>query len=66
MENKRKRSTVFIRREFPLPLSDSTKWGYTCRLCGTTWDNVTNYCPFCGRKVIMVVEIIKGEEQIIK
>ena len=62
MENKRTRKTVFIRRQFALPLSDGSKYGYTCRLCGTTWDNVTNYCSFCGRKVMMVVELTKGGE----
>ena len=22
--------------------------GYECSVCHTTWDNKTNYCPYCG------------------
>jgi len=69
MKNESKRSTrktVFIKREFPLPLSDSTKYGYTCKMCGTTWDFVTPYCPFCGRKVLYTVELMKVEERVVE
>lgn len=59
-----KEETFFIKRQFPLPLSDSTKIGYTCKAFWTTWDNVTQYCPFCGRKVVRAIEYIKVGERV--
>ena len=26
----------------------ANSWGYECRVCHTTWDAPTNYCPNCG------------------
>ena len=41
----------WIKREFPMPLSDSSKIGYLCTECLTHWDVPTNYCPHCGAKM---------------
>lgn len=29
----------------------ANSWGYECRVCHTTWDAPTNYCPNCGAKM---------------
>lgn len=26
----------------------ANSWGYECRVCHTTWDSPTNFCPNCG------------------
>ena len=34
--------------QLPLPLSDGSKECVRCSVCGTHWDNESNYCPNCG------------------
>lgn len=26
-------------------------FGYECTICHTTWDTITDYCPFCGAEM---------------
>lgn len=28
-----------------------TAFGYECSVCHTTWDTITEYCPFCGSEM---------------
>lgn len=39
---------LWIKKEFPLPLSDGSKIAYECSCCKTHWDYESNYCPYCG------------------
>ena len=38
----------WIYEQLPLPLSDGSKECMRCSVCGTHWDNESNYCPYCG------------------
>lgn len=41
----------WIYEQLPLPLSDGSKECVRCSVCGTHWDNESNYCPNCGAKM---------------
>lgn len=41
----------WIYEQLPLPLSDGSKECVRCSVCGTHWDNESNYCPYCGADV---------------
>ena len=41
----------WIKKEFPLPLSDGSKVAYQCSCCKTHWDYESNYCPYCGAQM---------------
>lgn len=28
-----------------------TAFGYECTICHTTWDEPTNFCPYCGARM---------------
>ena len=36
------------RGEWQFHMFTANSWGYECRVCHTTWDTPTNYCPNCG------------------
>ena len=38
----------WVHVQLPLPLSDGSKECVRCSVCGTHWDNESNYCPYCG------------------
>ena len=42
---------LWIKKEFPLPLSDGSKVAYECSCCKTHWDCESNYCPYCGAQM---------------
>ena len=48
---KAKKHGYWIKKEFPLPLSDGSKVAYECSCCKTHWDCESNYCPHCGAKM---------------
>ena len=37
-----------VRGEWQFHMFTANSWGYECRVCHTTWDTPTNYCPNCG------------------
>ena len=37
-----------VRGEWQFHMFAANSWGYECRVCHTTWDTPTNYCPNCG------------------
>ena len=49
---KAERKGHWIKREFLMPLSDSSKIGYECTECLTHWDVPTSYCPYCGARMV--------------
>ena len=46
----------WIYEQLPLPLSDGSKECVRCSVCGTHWDNESNYCPYCGARMNGVIE----------
>ncbi len=37
-----------VRGEWQFHMFTANSWGYECRVCHTTWDAPTNFCPNCG------------------
>ena len=37
-----------VQGEWQFHMFTANSWGYECRVCHTTWDAPTNFCPNCG------------------
>lgn len=44
-----------VRGKWQFHMFTANSWGYECRVCHTTWDTPTNFCPNCGAEM-------KGED----
>lgn len=45
---KRRDVKPVVRGKWQFHMFTANSWGYECRVCHTTWDAPTNFCPNCG------------------
>ena len=41
----------FVHGEWKQRRFSELAFGYECTVCHTTWDTITEYCPFCGAEM---------------